>query len=245
MQILVKILQGRKKAGGAIQGGRGLADGIAGREDERPLPERLAAPGTVPCRVPFLAFLIHQRSAPHSAGGGQSWRSWPGVWATLRSTRRLRGGAAPRPPVRARGHSAIPRHAKSYGHLDNERLMMHYGFDILPALVDGVGFLGRAIGDNDVTMAALKRGKMMTFNAMDVGKVETPGWWWRTWRPRSTLTGWPAHGRVHDSATRVHRLVAAGQPLEVPGRRSAAGQAGAAPRLDLPQPSTRTHGEAP
>ena len=107
-QLLVEILQERKKAGGAIQGGRGLVDGIAGREDERPLPERLAAPGTVPCRVPFLAFLIHQRSAPHSAGGGQSWRSWPGVWATLRSTRRLRGGAAPRPPVRARGHSAIP-----------------------------------------------------------------------------------------------------------------------------------------
>ena len=45
-QILVKILQERKKAGGAIQGGRGLADGIAGREDERPLPGRLAAPGT-------------------------------------------------------------------------------------------------------------------------------------------------------------------------------------------------------
>ena len=60
--LLVEILQERKKAGGAIQGGRGLADGIAGREDERPLPERLAAPGTVPCRVPFLSFLIHQRS---------------------------------------------------------------------------------------------------------------------------------------------------------------------------------------
>ena len=58
-QLLVEILQERKKAGGAIQGGHGLVDGIAGREDERPLPERLAAPGTVPCRVPFLAFLIH------------------------------------------------------------------------------------------------------------------------------------------------------------------------------------------
>ena len=45
-QLLVKILQERKKAGGAIQGGRGLADGIAGREDERPLPGRLAEPGT-------------------------------------------------------------------------------------------------------------------------------------------------------------------------------------------------------
>ena len=69
-------LQERKKAGGAIQGGRGLTDGItdgiAGRGDERSLPGRLAAPGTVPCRDPFLAFLINQRSAPHSAGGGQS-----------------------------------------------------------------------------------------------------------------------------------------------------------------------------
>ena len=45
-QLLVKILQERKKADGAIQGGRGLADGIAGREDERPLPGRLAEPGT-------------------------------------------------------------------------------------------------------------------------------------------------------------------------------------------------------
>ena len=71
-QLLVKILQEMKKAGGAIQGGRGLADGIAGREDERPLPGRLAAPGTVPCRDPFLAFLINQCSDPHSAGGGQS-----------------------------------------------------------------------------------------------------------------------------------------------------------------------------
>ena len=44
--LLVEILQERKKAGGAIQGGRGLADGIAGREDERPLPGRLAEPGT-------------------------------------------------------------------------------------------------------------------------------------------------------------------------------------------------------
>ena len=35
------------------------------------------------------------------------------------------------------------------------------------------------------------------------------------------------------------RLVAAGQPLEVPG------QAGAAPHLDLPQPSTRTRSAAP
>ena len=67
---------------------------------------------------------------------------------------------------------------RSYGHLDNERLVIHYSFGISPALVDGGGFLGRAIGDNDVMMAALKRGKMMTFNAMDVGKVETPGWWW-------------------------------------------------------------------
>ena len=33
---------------------------------------------------------------------------------------------------------------------------MHYGFGIPPALVDNVGFLGRAIGENDVTMAALK-----------------------------------------------------------------------------------------
>ena len=40
---------------------RGVADGMAGREDERPPPIRLVAPGTVSCRVPFLAFLIHQR----------------------------------------------------------------------------------------------------------------------------------------------------------------------------------------
>ena len=45
-QLLVKILQERKKAGGAIQGGCGLADGIEEREYERPLPGRLAAPGT-------------------------------------------------------------------------------------------------------------------------------------------------------------------------------------------------------
>ena len=44
--MLVNILQERKKAGGAIQEGHGLANGIAGREDERPLPGRLAAPGT-------------------------------------------------------------------------------------------------------------------------------------------------------------------------------------------------------
>ena len=40
---------------------RGVADGMAGREDEHPPPIRLAAPWTVSCRVPFLAFLIHQR----------------------------------------------------------------------------------------------------------------------------------------------------------------------------------------
>ena len=87
-QILVKILQERKKAGGAIQGGRGLTDEIAGKEDERPLPGRLAAPGTVPCRVPFLAFLVHQHSAPHSAGGGKSWRRGEAPW-------RWRSGTGP------------------------------------------------------------------------------------------------------------------------------------------------------
>ena len=35
---------------------------------------------------------------------------------------------------------------------------MHYGFGISPALVDGMGFLGRVIGKNGVTMAALKGG---------------------------------------------------------------------------------------
>ena len=38
-------------------------------------------------------------------------------------------------------------------------------------------------------------------------------------------------GRVHEQATHARRLVAAGQPLEVPGGRDA-GQDGAAPRPD-------------
>ena len=40
--------------------------------------------------------------------------------------------------------------------------------------------------------------------------------------------------QVHEQAVRAHRLVAAGQPLEVPGGRDAS-QAGAEPRPDLPQ----------
>ena len=44
-----------------MERGRGLADGMAGREDERPPPGRLAASVTVSCRATFLAFLIHQR----------------------------------------------------------------------------------------------------------------------------------------------------------------------------------------
>ena len=55
------LLQEMKKADGAVKRGRGLADGMAGREDERPPPGRLAAPVTVSCRATFLAFLIHQR----------------------------------------------------------------------------------------------------------------------------------------------------------------------------------------
>ena len=46
---------------GALARGRGLADRMAGREDERPPPGMLAVPRTVSYRAPFLAFLIHQR----------------------------------------------------------------------------------------------------------------------------------------------------------------------------------------
>ena len=52
-QLLVKIMQERKKADGAVERGRGLADEMAGREDERPTPGR--TPGTVSYRAPFLA----------------------------------------------------------------------------------------------------------------------------------------------------------------------------------------------
>ena len=48
---------------GAVERGRGLADGMAGREDERPPPEMPAVPGTVSCRAPLLAFVIHLRSS--------------------------------------------------------------------------------------------------------------------------------------------------------------------------------------
>ena len=52
--------------------------------------------------------------------------------------------------------------------------------------------------------------------------------------------GWPTPrmgpqgSQVHEQAVRAHRLVAAGQPLEVPGGRDAS-QAGAEQRPDLPQ----------
>ena len=49
------------------------ADEMVGREDKRPPPGRLAAPGTVSCRALFLAFQIHPRSAPRCAGGEPSW----------------------------------------------------------------------------------------------------------------------------------------------------------------------------
>ena len=59
MQLLLKILQERKmQANGAVERGRGLADGMTEREDERPPP---GAPVTVSCRAKFLVFLIHQR----------------------------------------------------------------------------------------------------------------------------------------------------------------------------------------
>ena len=60
-QLLVKILQERNKAEDATEMGRGLSGGIAEREEEQPLPGRLAAPGTVSCRALFLAFLICAR----------------------------------------------------------------------------------------------------------------------------------------------------------------------------------------
>merc|ERR1719232_2499748 len=53
-QLLLKILQERKKADGAVKRGRGLADGMVEREDGRPPRGRLAAPGTVSCRALFL-----------------------------------------------------------------------------------------------------------------------------------------------------------------------------------------------
>ena len=79
MQLMVKRLQERKKADGAVERGHGLADGMAEREDERPPPGRLAAPGTVSCRALFLAFLIYQRLVPRCAGGGPSWCYWAGA----------------------------------------------------------------------------------------------------------------------------------------------------------------------
>ena len=60
-QLRVKILQERNKAEDATEMGRGLSGGIAEREEEQPLPGRLAAPGTVSCRALFLAFLICAR----------------------------------------------------------------------------------------------------------------------------------------------------------------------------------------
>ena len=79
-QLLVEILQERKKADGAVERDRGLADRMVGREDERPLPSRLAVPRTLVCRAPFLAFLIHQRFSdeekPAVASGSGLWQ-WP------------------------------------------------------------------------------------------------------------------------------------------------------------------------
>ena len=60
-QPLLKILQDRKKADGAVESGRGLADGMAGRGDV-----------TVSCRATFLVFLIHQH-----VDAGLLWR-FPG-----------------------------------------------------------------------------------------------------------------------------------------------------------------------
>ena len=45
----MKILQERKKADGTVERGRGLADRMAGREDERPPPAGLWCPGL--CRA--------------------------------------------------------------------------------------------------------------------------------------------------------------------------------------------------
>ena len=56
MQLLLKILQERKmQANGAVERGRGLADGMTEREDERPPPGRLTAPMTVSCGATFPA----------------------------------------------------------------------------------------------------------------------------------------------------------------------------------------------
>ena len=62
--------------------------GMAEKMDERPSSGRLAAPGNVSCRALFLAFLIHQRSAPCCAEGGPSWCSWPGASRVLPRSRR-------------------------------------------------------------------------------------------------------------------------------------------------------------
>ena len=62
-----------------MERGRGLADRMAGREDERPPPPpgSLAAPVIISCRVTFLAFLVHQRFSNKEelvvALGGGKW----------------------------------------------------------------------------------------------------------------------------------------------------------------------------
>lgn len=62
-----------------MERGRGLADRMAGREDERPPPPpgSLAAPVIISCRVTFLAFLVHQRFSNEEelvvASGGGKW----------------------------------------------------------------------------------------------------------------------------------------------------------------------------
>ena len=60
-QLLLKILRERKKADGAVKRGRGLADGMAKREDGRPSPEGWQRPG--PCRAGLCSWRSSSTSA--------------------------------------------------------------------------------------------------------------------------------------------------------------------------------------
>ena len=73
-QLLVRILQEKKKVDGAFDRGCGRDGGEGGW---RSPPIRLAEPGTVSCRVPFLSFLIHQRFSNKEEPVISSGRTWP------------------------------------------------------------------------------------------------------------------------------------------------------------------------
>ena len=83
--------------------GRGRDGGEGGW---RPPPIRLAAPGTVSCRVPFLAFLIHQRFSNKEEPVISSGGMWPtALYATCTPT--WMAGCQGRRAVRS--HAALHR----------------------------------------------------------------------------------------------------------------------------------------